>query len=110
MDNTLSETQGDVSKTSALVLVNCGCLEDRTLPRTSEGRSHWLMADRIDTPHTHGTGCTYSAAITAQLASGVPLSHTVAQAKRYITEAIRTNPGLGGGQGPVNHFAVTRKT
>jgi hydroxymethylpyrimidine/phosphomethylpyrimidine kinase len=62
-------------------------------------------APRIDTRHTHGTGCTYSAAITAGLASGLPLRDAVARAKRFITEAIRTNPGLGAGCGPVNHHA-----
>jgi hydroxymethylpyrimidine/phosphomethylpyrimidine kinase len=64
-----------------------------------------LPSDRIDTPHTHGTGCTYSAAITALLARGVDLIEAVTAAKNYITRAIRTNPGLGGGAGPVNHFA-----
>lgn len=62
-------------------------------------------APHIDTPHTHGTGCTYSAAITACLAQGVPLADAVARAKAYIMEAIATNPGLGLGHGPVNHFA-----
>lgn len=61
-------------------------------------------APRIDTPHTHGTGCTYSAAITAGLARGLELRDAVARAKRFITAAIRTNPGLGHGCGPVNHF------
>jgi hydroxymethylpyrimidine/phosphomethylpyrimidine kinase len=65
-------------------------------------------APRIDTPHTHGTGCTYSAAITAGLALGLPLADAVARAKRFIHEAIRTNPGLGHGCGPVNHHAPTR--
>ena len=64
-----------------------------------------LEAERTDTIHTHGTGCTYSAAITALLASGVPLEDAVARAKKFITAAIRSNPGLGGGSGPVNHFA-----
>jgi hydroxymethylpyrimidine/phosphomethylpyrimidine kinase len=61
-------------------------------------------AARIPTRHTHGTGCTYSAAITGLLASGLSLPHAVTQAKRFITEAIRTNPGLGSGAGPVNHW------
>ena len=61
--------------------------------------------ERIHTQHTHGTGCTYSAAITALLASGVGLVQAVTRAKAYISEAIRTNHGLGGGSGPVNHFA-----
>lgn len=65
----------------------------------------WFTAGRIDTPHTHGTGCTYSAAITALLAAGHPLREAVAAAKLFIAEAIRTNPALGRGHGPVNHFA-----
>jgi hydroxymethylpyrimidine/phosphomethylpyrimidine kinase len=65
----------------------------------------WYTGERIETPHTHGTGCTYSAAITALIAAGEPLREAVARAKSFITEAIKTNPGLGHGQGPVNHFA-----
>jgi len=63
-----------------------------------------LRADRIDTRHTHGTGCTYSAAITAFLARGLQMVEAVTRAKRFIDEAIRTNPGLGAGSGPVNHW------
>ncbi|MEO7143165.1 MAG: bifunctional hydroxymethylpyrimidine kinase/phosphomethylpyrimidine kinase [Bryobacteraceae bacterium] len=70
-----------------------------------DGGWHEFSAARFATPHTHGTGCTYSAAITAELAKGTPLLDAVARAKRFITEAIRTNPGLGGGNGPVNHHA-----
>ena len=62
-------------------------------------------APRLDTRHTHGTGCTYSAAIAALLARGEPLAAAVARAKRYVHEAIRTSPGLGRGTGPLNHFA-----
>ncbi len=62
---------------------------------------------RIDTPHTHGTGCTYSAAITACLALGLPLGLATMRAKDFITAAIQTAPGLGSGSGPVNHFAAT---
>ena len=60
---------------------------------------------RIDTPHTHGTGCTYSAAIAAGLARGWSLFEAIAHAKRFLTTAIRSNPGLGHGAGPVNHHA-----
>jgi hydroxymethylpyrimidine/phosphomethylpyrimidine kinase len=63
-----------------------------------------MRADRIDTRHTHGTGCTYSAAITAFLARGFQMVEAVTHAKRFIDEAIRTNPGLGAGSGPVNHW------
>jgi hydroxymethylpyrimidine/phosphomethylpyrimidine kinase len=62
-------------------------------------------AARLATPHTHGTGCTYSAAITAGLASGLALAGAVERAKRFIHEAIRSNPGLGRGCGPVNFHA-----
>ncbi len=70
-----------------------------------DGEFTEFSSARIQTPNTHGTGCSYSAAITALLARGHPLPHCVAVAKNWITEAIRTNPGLGGGAGPVNHFA-----
>ncbi len=63
-----------------------------------------LRAPLLDQKHTHGTGCTLSAAITAGLAKGAPLSESVHRAKAYITEAIRLAPGLGGGVGPLNHF------
>ncbi|MCW5965056.1 MAG: bifunctional hydroxymethylpyrimidine kinase/phosphomethylpyrimidine kinase [Bryobacterales bacterium] len=70
-----------------------------------DGVFHEYPSQRFDTPHTHGTGCTFSAAITACLARGLALPGAVAVAKRYISEAIRTNPGIGAGNGPVNHFA-----
>jgi hydroxymethylpyrimidine/phosphomethylpyrimidine kinase len=62
-------------------------------------------APRLETRHTHGSGCTYSAAIAAGLARGLALADAVARAKAFIHEAIRTNPGLGRGCGPLNHFA-----
>jgi hydroxymethylpyrimidine/phosphomethylpyrimidine kinase len=71
-----------------------------------EEQFHEFAAPRIETRHTHGTGCTFSAAITAGLALGWDLREAIANAKRYITEAIRGNPGLGAGQGPVNHHAL----
>jgi len=61
-------------------------------------------AVRIDSRHTHGTGCAFSAALTAELAKGASVPEAVGRAKRYITEAIRQAPGLGSGYGPVNHF------
>jgi hydroxymethylpyrimidine/phosphomethylpyrimidine kinase len=64
-----------------------------------------LRAARVDTRHTHGTGCTYSAAITAFLSRSFPMVEAVTRAKRFIDEAIRTNPGIGAGSGPVNHWA-----
>ena len=66
---------------------------------------HEFSSPRIATKHTHGTGCTYSAAITAELAKGSTLRAAIGQAKEFITEAIRTAPGLGSGTGPLNHHA-----
>lgn len=63
-----------------------------------------LHTERIHTSHTHGTGCTFSAAIAAYLARGQDVPAAVAEAKHYITEAIRNAPGLGKGHGPVEHF------
>jgi len=63
-----------------------------------------LKSERIPTRHTHGTGCTLSAAIAAQLAWGKdPLAATLA-AKAYVTEALRHPLAIGAGQGPVGHF------
>jgi hydroxymethylpyrimidine/phosphomethylpyrimidine kinase len=60
---------------------------------------------RVPTKHTHGTGCTYSAAITAALAAGNTLSNSILLARQYVQQAIETAPHLGHGMGPVNHFA-----
>ena len=88
------------------VLVKGGHLAGRAVDiLLHNGDWYEFAAPRIHTLHTHGTGCTYSAAITAGLAKGLALPEAVDMAKRYIQEAIRTNPGLGHGCGPVNHHA-----
>ncbi|HSK97270.1 MAG TPA: bifunctional hydroxymethylpyrimidine kinase/phosphomethylpyrimidine kinase [Euzebyales bacterium] len=68
--------------------------------------AHRLDAPRIDTPNTHGTGCTLSSAICAHLARGHTVRESVELAKAYMTEAIRAGAGyeLGRGHGPVHHF------
>ncbi len=63
-----------------------------------------FTAPRIDTKHTHGTGCTYASAIAANLAAGHDLGAAVDRAKRYVTGAIRHALPLGQGRGPTNHF------
>ena len=68
-------------------------------------RCTWLRAPRQHTPHTHGTGCSYAAAITARLALGDELERAVYTAHAWLARAIATAPGLGHGQGPVNHWA-----
>jgi hydroxymethylpyrimidine/phosphomethylpyrimidine kinase len=97
---------------AANVLVKGGHLQGDAIDVlvTRAGVRREFRAPRIDTSHTHGTGCTYSAAITAELAKGMELTEAVRIAKAFVTLAIRTNPGLGsgaskGGSGPLNHFA-----
>ena len=63
-----------------------------------------FKSERIDTKNTHGTGCTYSAAICAGLATGLPIMESVGEAKNYISYAIKNSFDLGKGHGPLNHF------
>lgn len=63
----------------------------------------WLMGRRIDNPNTHGTGCTLSSAIAANLAKGVPLREAVVKAKEYLSGALAAMLDLGHGRGPMNH-------
>lgn len=71
----------------------------------TEGRIHVLPMPRVETKHTHGTGCVLSAAITARLARGEGLLDAVAGAKAFVHQAIRTCPQLGHGLGPINLFS-----
>ena len=64
----------------------------------------WFKAPRINTPNTHGTGCTLSSAICANLASGLTLKEAVGRAKQYVAEGLRRSINLGHGPGPLNHF------
>ncbi len=73
-----------------------------------DGEVTTFRSDRIGIASKHGTGCTYSAAITALLARGRPPIRAVDEAKRFVTEAMRSAPRLGGGNGPLNHHARTR--
>ena len=88
------------------VLVKGGHLdEDRAADLfVDAGGEEWVVADRIDTPNTHGTGCTLSAAITAHLAKGATLRDAVLAGKAFVTEAIRSSLAIGGGIGPVDQL------
>lgn len=61
---------------------------------------------RIDTKNTHGTGCTYSAAITGYLAKGLSLHEAVQKGKQFVTAAIRESIDIGAGSGPTKHWAI----
>jgi hydroxymethylpyrimidine/phosphomethylpyrimidine kinase len=67
-----------------------------------------IEGEWIDTPHTHGTGCMYSAAIATHLGRGFPLEDAVRRSKRFLTEAIRAGWAVGGGQGPPDPFFFLR--
>jgi hydroxymethylpyrimidine/phosphomethylpyrimidine kinase len=88
------------------VVVKGGHLRGDPVDLLYDGREfREFVSPRIATADTHGTGCTYSAAIATGLAFGRDVARAVAEAKRYITEAIRHAWRLGGGHGPTNHLA-----
>jgi len=61
---------------------------------------------RIDTHHTHGTGCTLSSAIATLLGKGLPLEEAIGEAREFVRKALLAAPGLGAGHGPMGHHAV----
>ncbi len=87
------------------VLVKGGHLEGDPFDILWDGSTlHELAAPRIDTKNTHGTGCTYSAAITARMAYGYDIETSVRGAKMYLTTAIQESYSPGKGHGPVRHL------
>jgi hydroxymethylpyrimidine/phosphomethylpyrimidine kinase len=88
------------------VLIKGGHLEGEAMDLLFDGKSfHEFAAKRIDTKHTHGTGCTFASALATGLAQGEEMLEAVKRAKDYVTEAIRFGIPIGGGHGPTNHFA-----
>lgn len=88
------------------VVVKGGHLAGDAVDILYDGKDfHTYAVPRIATADTHGTGCTYSAAIATALARGESVHGAVESAKRYITEAIRSSLRLGSGHGPTNHLA-----
>ncbi|MEK4284810.1 MULTISPECIES: bifunctional hydroxymethylpyrimidine kinase/phosphomethylpyrimidine kinase [Ureibacillus] len=110
------ETADDIQQAAAKILqlgVNCvvmkgGHLEGPSAVDTvffQDGSFFQLKSKRIDTKHTHGTGCTFSAAITANLGKGLSLKESVIEAKKFVQMAIENPLNIGRGHGPTNHFA-----
>jgi hydroxymethylpyrimidine/phosphomethylpyrimidine kinase len=90
------------------VLLKGGHLPGETLVdllATADGVEEFA-APRIETRHTHGTGCTTASAVAAGLAQGMALRDAVVRARTYVRAAIASAPGFGAGHGPLNH-AVT---
>ncbi len=93
------------------VLIKGGhLLAEKSVDLLYDGRFFSVFkTEYIDSPHTHGTGCTYASAIAAQLAKGKSLPDAVQTAKTYLTEAIRHGLAIGHGIGPTNHFYFLNK-
>jgi hydroxymethylpyrimidine kinase/phosphomethylpyrimidine kinase len=88
------------------VLIKAGHLDGPPVDLLFDGAEVSRFAGvRVHSKHTHGTGCTLSAAITANLALGFMLQEAVSRAKRYVQAAIESAPKLGHGHGPLNHWA-----
>ncbi len=68
-----------------------------------DGKISWFSAERVDNPNTHGTGCTLSSAIASNLAKGYSLNESIANAKDYLTGALKAQLNLGRGSGPLEH-------
>ena len=87
------------------VLVKGGHLEDSADDVLYiDGKIHWLKGERIDNPNTHGTGCTLSSAIAANIAKGMDILTAVEEAKQYLWGAINAKLDIGKGRGPLNHL------
>jgi len=87
------------------VVIKGGHLKGPALDLFYDGKKFTaLSAPRIRTKNTHGTGCTFSAAIAAYLAKGEKLDRAVALAKKFITRAIQSSFSIGAGHSPVHHF------
>lgn len=90
----------------AAVLVKGGHGLGPTIVDLLVGREHAPLrfeSERIETRHTHGTGCTLASAVATGLAQGLDLPSAVRRARAYVLQAIRTAPGFGHGHGPLNH-------
>ena len=89
------------------VLVKGGHLKDAPVDVLHDGNQDYeFQTQRVRTRHTHGTGCTLSAAISTFLAGGMPVMESIDKAKRYLYRALRFSMGIGKGIGPLNHYAL----
>ncbi len=105
-------TPDDMTKAAELIGGKYGCavlvkgghdLNDANDLLYKDGEAVWFNGRRIDNPNTHGTGCTLSSAIAANLAKGFDLEESVRRAKEYISGALAAMLDLGAGRGPMDH-------
>ena len=108
------------ARRAAKVIYQFGCkhvlikgghlLAERATDLLYDGRFfNVFRGEFIETPHTHGTGCTFASAIAAHIARGKSVVDAVQAAKTYLTEAIRNSLAIGHGKGPTDHFYFLRK-
>lgn len=107
-DDMLAAAAGIAGRFGCAVLCKGGhSLNDANDLLWHNGTGHWLRGRRIDNPNTHGTGCTLSSAIAANLAKGFALEESVRRAKDYLSDALVAMLDLGHGVGPLDHaFAL----
>lgn len=87
------------------VLIKGGHSQGDAIDILYDGKDFFeYFSERIDTKNTHGTGCTFSSAIASNLALGKNMADSVAEAKKYVTTAIKHSLNIGKGHGPTNHF------
>lgn len=106
------ETKEDIKKAAEIIAKKFGCavlckgghsVDDANDLLMSNGKATVFEGRRIDNPNTHGTGCTLSSAIAANMALGFSLEEAVSNAKEYISGALEDGLDLGQGSGPLNH-------
>lgn len=109
-------TEDDVNRAGKFIIDEVGCksvvIKGGHLPGEAkdylflnDGTKKVWTSERFKTNHTHGTGCTFSAVIAAELAKGKSIIEAVGIGKKFITAAIKYTPEIGHGNGPVNHIA-----
>lgn len=107
------QTEADMEKAATIIESTYGCaclckgghsINDANDVLVENAQAHWFYGKRIDNPNTHGTGCTLSSAIAANLAKGYDLTTSVQRAKDYLSGALLAMLDLGKGSGPMNHM------
>ena len=105
-------SEEDMVKAASIIGEKCHCavlckgghsLNDANDLLYNEGSCRWFYGERIHTPNTHGTGCTLSSAIAANLANEMSLEEAVEAAKEYLSGALKAMLDLGSGSGPMDH-------
>lgn len=110
-DGMLRSAEAILSLGARAVLVKGGHRSDTADDLFMDGSSqHWFRAERVDTDHTHGTGCSLSAGIAAGLARGLSIREAISNAKEFVRRGLETGFVVGEGRSPINHFHAHQQT